>query len=91
MELSIPILIKSILMVLCPLAVAIFNYCMGHKHGTKNEKERCETILEHSIRIRFSPTTREALVCIAGNQTKDQMIKSLEELNAHNENSKDKQ
>lgn len=57
--------------------LAIF---LGMREGRKRENERCRGIIMRALQVRMSPTAREALVCIAGNQTRQKMVRALEKL-----------
>jgi len=52
-------------------------YRLGEREGTRLEKLRCGNILQRSLNIRFSPTTKAALECINGITTLDEMEEEL--------------
>jgi len=49
----------------------------GKREGKRLERLRCQTVLSRSLNVRYSPTTREALVCISGHQTEEEMEAEL--------------
>lgn len=52
----------------------------GMHEGRNKERQRCCDIIERALQVRFSPTMREALVCIASNQTSEEMEQNLKEI-----------
>lgn len=65
--------------------VCWWNYRSGFKDGAKKENKRCQSILITALQVRGSPSTQQALVCIAGNQTEEQMVVFLEDCNTYTE------
>jgi hypothetical protein len=58
---------------------------LGRRRGKALENERCQVILLRALQVRGSPSTQQALICIAGNQTEKQMITFLEDCNTYTE------
>lgn len=53
----------------------------GIKEGKRLERSYCERVLIRSLYVRHSPTTKEILACVAGEQTEEQMETALENIN----------
>jgi hypothetical protein len=82
--------ILPILIFILALATAFLMGCvlgnfLGQRKGKKLENERCRNILLRALQVRGSPSTQQALVCIAGNQNIAQMITFLEDCNTYTE------
>lgn len=84
-------LVLLVLANLIVFGVCWWNYHRGHKDGIKEENKRCQNILVTALQVRGSPSTQQALICIAGNQSKEQMISFLEDCNTYAEQQKQKQ
>lgn len=59
---------------------AFIFYRMGRKQGKFVENDRCQKIIMAALYIRVSPSTREALSCVAGNQTVEEMKTVLRDI-----------
>lgn len=71
----------AVVLVSIPLLVALeMRWRMGRKEGVKAGKEEAQRIIMRGMEIRISPTAHNALICIAGNQTMDEMVKELEKV-----------
>ncbi len=59
----------------------------GNKSGINTGNANAQRILLRGMEVRISPTAHNALICMAGNQTMDEMVEALEALGDKNSES----
>lgn len=60
--------------------VGLVVYAVALTRGSHGAQQWAEGTLQAALQSRWSPTAHQALVCIAGNQTREQMRSALEAL-----------
>jgi hypothetical protein len=78
-------MMEALMLVSGMLLTYFIGRAVGMKQGKADGIKQAETILLNAIQVRSSPTAHQALICLAGNQTREQMIKELQSSNARAE------